>query len=108
MTPLQAVARALVLERNKTLPVTDAPIDWEYISRDPENEWYRFYMGQARAALLALAEFKLPDRTTRLALMLSGSDFPKGRLVNLYEGYRIEFKAMLRAIATEGNPDDAS
>ena len=87
MTPLQAVARALVLERNKNLPVTDAPIDWEYISRDPENEWYRYYMGQARAALLSLAvcDFKgphlLPDEA---------------------------FKARLWAIATEGNPDDAS
>jgi len=62
MTPLETVARALVQKRNKNLPVTDAPIDWEYISRNPENEWYRFYMGQARAALLVLGrQEECPD-----------------------------------------------
>lgn len=55
-----------------------------------------------RAALLALAECELPDDLVAHALKNSASKFPEGHFVGVREGYRIEFRAMLRSIANEG------
>lgn len=56
MTPIEHVAKALVRQRNNSPFLLDGHIDWAFISNNPKNQWYQFYIGQARAALLALAD----------------------------------------------------
>lgn len=55
---LQIIAKAIVQVGNLSW---EAPIDWDYISKDPQNEWYLRAMEQARAALLALARADLSE-----------------------------------------------
>lgn len=92
MTPLQTIAKAICDWENEN--GKDAPIDFEYIRKVPHNQYYQFYMAQARKIATTLAEADLPDRM----------EDDKGCAVYPHERdgmYRDVFRVMLRAIAIE-------
>ncbi|HKI61442.1 MAG TPA: hypothetical protein VKA31_04025 [Mariprofundaceae bacterium] len=93
MTPLEIAAKAYYEA------VIGTAVRW-----DDLHTWeQKRVCSEMRAALLALAECDLPDDLVTHALKISASRFPEGHFVGVREGYRIEFRAMLRAIATEQN-----
>ena len=85
MTPLEAMAKAICDYENAH--GSQAPVDWDYIRKSPDNINYEWYMGIAKAAILSLAEVELPESVLDAACSVNDT------LV------KNEFRAMLRSIA---------
>ena len=96
MTPLEAMAKAICDYENAH--GSQAPVDWDYIRKSPDNINYEWYMGIAKAAILSLAEVELSEEA------ISQGDAAYYAVAQKKDGDRFsalrdQFRAMLRSIA---------